>query len=188
VNGSVRFAFDARRWTRNEVITASLSLVLLALLPRPWYDVRLVTSCIMAPPPGRRCHLTNIGSVQGTAAHAYLWLTVLPFLIIIAILVLRAGLSRVSFLVWPTDRQLLAAAACTNLIIVLTAFLMKARSPVSVRGPDRFFASSSPPAISITWESGAWLALVLAAAAAATPILNMTRPVSSPAAGDEVSN
>jgi hypothetical protein len=30
--------------------------------------------------------------------------------------------------------------------------------------------------------------LVLAAAAAATAILNMTRPVSSPAAGDEMSN
>jgi hypothetical protein len=177
VTGSVRFTFDARRWSRYEVITTSLSLVLLALLPRPWYDVRLVTAG----------HLTEIGSVHGTAAHGYLWLTVLPFLIILAILVLRAGLSRISLLAWRTDQQLLAAAACTNLIIVLTAFLMKARSPVSVHGPADFI-SSSPPAISITWESGAWLALALAAAATATAILNLTRPVSRPGVRDEVSN
>jgi hypothetical protein len=184
----MHFAFDARRLTRYEVLTASLSLVLLALPPRPWYDVRLVTACSMARPPGRRCHLTNIGSVQETAAHGFLWLTVPPFLIIVAILVLRAGLSQVSFLLWPTDRQLLAAAACTNLSIVLTAFLMKARSPVSVQGPAHFFLNGSHPTISITWESGAWLALALVAAAAATAILNITRPVSHPAAGDEVSH
>jgi hypothetical protein len=156
------------------VITAGLSLVLLALLPRPWYDVRFVTACHPAP-QGRRCHLTNIGSVHGTDAHGYLWLTVLPFLIILAILVLRAGFSRFSFLVWPTDRQLLAGAACANLIIVLTAFLMKSRSPVSVRGPTHMMFSSIP-AISITWESGAWLALALAATAAVAAILNVTRP------------
>lgn len=185
MTGSVPFAFDARRWTRYEVITAALSLGLLAVLPRPWYGVRLVMGCNMARPPGSRCHLTNVGSVRGTAGHGYLWLTVLALLIIVTILVLR-GLSRMPFLVWPTDRQLLAAAACANLVIVFTAFGMKARSPVSVRGPEHFIAASSPPAISVTWESGAWLALLLAAAAAAAAILNMTRPVS--ATGNEVSS
>lgn len=172
---AVRFAFDARRWTRYEVITAGLSLVLLTLLPQPWYDVRFVTACHRVRSRGRRCHLTNIGSVHGADAHGYLWLAVLPFLIILAILVLRAGFSRLSFLVSPTDRQLLAGAACTNLIIVLIAFLMKSRSPVSVRDPTHM-AFSSIPAISITWESGAWLALALATAAAAAAILNVTRP------------
>src|SRR5215472_15401659 len=101
---SPSFAFDARRWTRYEVIIAGLSLALLAFLPRPWYHVRLY-NC----PPSRagRCQSSVIGSVGGTDGHSYLWITVLPLVVILAVLVLRAGFERVSFLVWPDERQLL---------------------------------------------------------------------------------
>jgi len=113
------------------------------------------------------CQLTEITRVGGTAAHACLWVTVLPVLIIAAILVLRAGFDRVSFLTWPIDRQLLAGAACANLIVVLTAFLTKS-GIVSVR-PQRMADFSQ---LSTIWQSGAYVALALAAAAAAVAVLN----------------
>jgi len=133
-----------------------------------YVDVRFA----LCPPPGRYahglpCRITDITSVGGTGGHAYLWVSVLPFLIIVAILVLRAGFARVSFLIWPTDRQLVAGAACANLIVVLTAFLTKS-GLVSVRS-HRIPASSQ---LSIIWESGAYIALGIAAAAAATAVLN----------------
>ena len=92
------FKFDARRWTRYEAITLALSLLLCFFLSGPWYDVRFAD----CPRPGefahgRPCQITDITSIGGTAAHAYLWVTVLPVLIIVAILALRAGFARVSF-------------------------------------------------------------------------------------------
>jgi len=168
LSASPRFAFDARRWTRYEAVTLALSLLLLFFLSAPWYDVRFAN----CPLPGEfahehPCRITDISSVGGTAAHAYLWVTVLPVLIIAAILALRAGFARVSFLTWPTDRQLLAGAACANLIVVLTAFLTKS-GIASVR-PQRIPAFSQ---LSIIWESGAYIALAIAAAAAAAAVLN----------------
>jgi hypothetical protein len=106
--------------------------------------------------------------VGGADAHAYLWVTMLPFLVILAILILRAGFARVPFLIWPTDRPLLAGAACANLVIVLTAFLMK--SGIASVHPNRIPAFSE---LSITWESGAYTALAIAAAAAVTAVLNL---------------
>lgn len=161
-----RFAFDARRWTRYEVITVALSLLLLFFLSRPWYNVRFAN----CPPPGfgAPCQITVIGSVGGADAHAYLWVTMLSFLVILAILILRAGFARVPFLIWPTDRPLLAGAACANLVIVLTAFLMK--SGIASVHPNRIPAFSE---LSITWESGAYTALAIAAAAAVTAVLNL---------------
>jgi len=93
----------------------------------------------------------------------------------VAVLVLRAGFGRVSFLAWPTDRQLLAGAACASLVVVLTAFLTRS-GIVSVR-PHRFPPWYSISQLSIIWESGADIALALAAAAAAAAVLNavMTR-------------
>jgi len=172
---SPRFAFDARRWTRYEAITLGLSLLLLFFLSGPWYDVRFVDGS----PPGmfahRRWRIAEITSVGGTGGHGYLWVTVLPFLIIVAILVLRAAFARVWFLIWPTDRQLLAGAACANLVVVFTAFLTKS-GIVRVRRP-RFPEWPAFFHLSIVWESGAYIALAIAAAAAVAAVLNavMTR-------------
>jgi len=169
---SPRFAFDARRWTRYEVITAGLSMVLLILLPRPWYDVRIATSCNSERSV---CTYRNLGSAAGTGAHGFLWVAVLPVLIILAILLLRAGLGRVPLLASLTDQQLLAGAACANLIIVVAAFLMKSRDVTVLRGPQHIMLSI-PPSYSIRWESAAYTALAIAAAVALAAILNLTGP------------
>jgi hypothetical protein len=60
---------------------------LLLFLSRPWYTVRFAN----CPPPGfgAPCQITVIGSVGGADAHAYLWVTMLSFLVILAILILR---------------------------------------------------------------------------------------------------
>ena len=94
----------------------------------------------------------------------------LPLLIILAILVLRAGFGQAAFLIWPTDRQPLTGAACANLLIVLAAFLTK--SGFVTVSPRRIPAFSG---LSITWESGAYIALSIAAAAAVAAILNLAR-------------
>jgi hypothetical protein len=167
---SSRFAFDARRWTRYEAITLALSLLLLFFLSGPWYDVRLAD----CPPKGlfahrHPCRITDITSFGGTAAHAYLWITILPVLIIMAVLVLRAGFGRVAFLIWPTDRQLLAGAACVNLVVVLSAFLTK--SGIVSAHPHRVTYTFSLH-LSIIWKWGAYIALAIAAAAAAAAVLS----------------
>jgi hypothetical protein len=99
---------------------------------------------------------------------------VLPFLIVVAVLILRAGLGRVPFPVWLTDRQLLAGAACANLIVVVAAFLMQSRR-VSGHGSGHI-QLSIPPSYSIRWESAAYAALAIAAAAALAAILNLAGP------------
>jgi hypothetical protein len=167
---SPRFAFDARRWTGHEVITVGLSLALLFMLPRPWYDVRIATSCNSQRSV---CTYRNLGSAAGTDAHGFLWLAVLPVLVIVAVLVLRA-LRRTPFPPWLNDRQLLAGAACANVIIVVAAFLIKS-SRVSGHGSGDIMLSI-PPSYSIRWESAAYTALAIAAVAALSAILNLTGP------------
>jgi hypothetical protein len=90
----------------------------------------------------------------------------------LVVLVLRAGFGQVSYLVWPDARQLLAGAACANLAIVSVAFLTKS-GVVSARfepHPPSPFAG-----LSITWESAAYAALAIAAAAALPAVLNEPR-------------
>jgi hypothetical protein len=90
----------------------------------------------------------------------------------LAVLVLHAGFGRVSFLIWPDERQLLAGAACANLVIVSVAFLTKS-GVVSARfepHPPSPFAG-----LSITWESAAYAGLAIAAAAALAAVLNPPR-------------
>jgi hypothetical protein len=165
-SSGARFAFDARRWTRYEVITAGLSLALLAFLTRPWFEVRFFN----CPASRNRCQSFVIGSVAGTDRHGYLWITVLPLLVIVTLLVLRAGFGKVSALTWPDDRHLLAGAACANLVIVLVAFLTKS---AIVSAGEQPHPPSPYAGLSITWESAAYVALVLCVAAAVAAVLNL---------------
>jgi hypothetical protein len=161
---ALRFRFDARRWTPPEVITVGLSLLLLHFVTRPWYDIRLAA----CPPPqiGGSCQITQLASVSGKDAHGYLWITILPVIAIVAVLILRAGFGHVPFLTWPDDKQVLAGAASLNFVIVAAAFLTKSAS-VTVH-PNLQFVG-----VSVTWESAAFVALVISAAAAGAAILNL---------------
>ena len=166
---SAGFVFDARRWSGYEVAAGGLSLLLLALVSAPWFGIRF-TGC--PPQDGFTCQVSVTGTVHGTV-HGYMWATIVPTLVILAMLVLRAGYDTVPFLRWPSDRQLLAGAACANLLIVVAAFLAK---PGYIPLPDPRHLPVEPvppPILAVSWEWGAYLTLALAAAAATAAILSI---------------
>ena len=148
---------------------AALSLLLLALVSAPWFGIRFA-GC---PPQGwSACQVSVTGTVHGTV-HGYMWATIVPTLVILAMLVLRAGYDPVPFFRWPSDRQLLAGAACANLLIVVAAFLAKP-GYIPLPNPRHLPVEPVPPPIlAVSWEWGAYLTLALAAASAAAAILGI---------------
>jgi hypothetical protein len=99
-----------------------------------------------------------------------LWIALVLIVVIMVLLVLRAGLGRVPFASPPGDGQLLADAAWLNLLLVLLAFLIK---PVA-GGPMAL-------GVSVGWQAGAYIGLaaaIVAAVAAALPLLPALRKLS----------
>ena len=165
------FAFDARRWNWREAVTGGGSLVLALFLFWPWYRLR-VAGCR----PGS-CGPALMPDMGGLASHGYLWAVVALTAVILAMLVLRAGFGRVPLLPWPAGRQLLAAVACANLALVIAALV----TPPVV---GYYSLSARPLTIHMTWDFGAWIALVAAVAAAAAACRNvMKRRADTPGSG-----
>lgn len=156
------FAFDARRWNRYEAVAGGGSLVLLLFLFWPWYRL-YVGGCLP-----RSCGPTFMPDMGGLGSHGYLWSVVALTAVVLVMLVLRAGLERAPFLQRPAGRQLLAAAACANLVIVVAAFV----TPPVV---GYYSLSARPLTIYMTWDFGGWIALAAAAVAAAAASWNAIR-------------
>jgi hypothetical protein len=141
------FVLDARRWSGYEVAAGGLSLLLLALVSAPWFGIRFA-GC--PPRDGFACQVSVTGTVHGTV-HGYMWATIVPALVILAMLVLRAGYDTVPFFRWPSDRQLLAGAACANLLIVVAAFLAKP-GYIPLPNPRHLpVAPVPPPILAVSW-------------------------------------
>jgi hypothetical protein len=163
------FEFDARRWTWHEVLTGSLTIFLLISLSLPWFNLRFL-GC---PPHRFSCLKSVIGPASGVHAHPYLWATVAPSLVIMFLLLLRAGLTQVTIFRWPTDLQLLTGAVCANLIIVAVAFIARPRY-LPLPNPRHLPVQHLPPPVmAVSWEYGAFLALALACIAAASAAVNL---------------
>jgi hypothetical protein len=109
-SGAPAFRFDARRWTRVDRITGIATLALLISLFLPWFGVTVFGFS---------------ATVDGVAAHGYLYLVLLVALAIVVYLVLRAGFEQLPFRLPLTHEQLLLAATGVNLVFVLLAFLTK---------------------------------------------------------------
>jgi hypothetical protein len=109
-SGAPAFRFDARRWTGVDRITGIATLALLISLFLPWFGVSVFGFS---------------ATVDGVAAHGYLYLVLLVALAIVAYLVLRAGFEQLPFRLPLTHEQLLLAATGVNLAFVLLAFLTK---------------------------------------------------------------
>jgi hypothetical protein len=161
--------FDARRWTWAQVVAGVAALVLLISLFQPWYDIRF-TGC-----PGGACRADNrLGRLSGVAVHEYLWVTFAVALAVLVLLALRA-LDRTAFFQSPNDRQLVAGLAGLNLIVVLVAFLGK---PGFIALPAQGPPAPLPlPLLAVSWQYGAWLAIVAAIVAAAAGAVNLLRPI-----------
>jgi hypothetical protein len=98
-------------------------------------------------------------SVSGTSAHGYLVLVVITALLIAGYLLLRSGWGEFPFPLQVAHEALLLAGTSLQFLLVLTGFL-------------------DVPLAGLGWETGAYLALIaaaLAAAPAAVPVLR-SRP------------
>ena len=165
-SSGARFAFDARRWTRYEVITASLSLALLASLTRPWFEVRAFN----CPPELNRSSLSSWAVWPGRTGRLPLDRGAAAARCIMTLLVLRAGLGKISFLVSPDD----PAPARRSCLREPRHRVGGAPDKVGGCQCGRAAGTPSPYAgLSITWESAAYIALTLCAAAAVAAVLNL---------------
>jgi hypothetical protein len=102
------FAFDLKRWSRQDRICGIATLVLVIALFLPWFSYNLVFVSI---------------SVDGLW-HGWTYLVLLLSLAILAYLVLRTGLSEMPTLPM-TDAQLLLIATSVNALLVVLAFVFK---------------------------------------------------------------
>ena len=156
------FIFDARRWTWCEAVTGCAALILLVSLLLPWFGLRI--------------HGILLSESAGLGSWP-LWFALILDLAILAALVLRAGLGRVPFVQWPSDRQLLAGATWLMFLTVILTFFLAA--PV-VTGLG---AMHVPPGfVTVEKMSGAFLGLAAAAVAMLAASINafIAHPNSEP--------
>ncbi len=105
---AVSFAFDLKRWSRQDQICGIATLVLFIALFLPWFSYNLVFVTV---------------SVDGLW-HGWTYLVLLLSLAILAYIVLRAGLKEMPELPMA-DAQLLLIATSVNALLVVLAFVFK---------------------------------------------------------------
>jgi hypothetical protein len=149
------FAFDAKRWTRDDQIVGGASLLLLISLFLPWYTVSVPGVTILGKQVGGAT-----GSASGTTGHGYLWLVFILALAIVVYMILKAGFEVLPFSLPLSPTQLLLGLTGINLILVLIAFLLK---PASGLG------------FSVGWGFGAFVGLICAIVAVVPLALPMIR-------------
>ena len=107
--GASSFAFDMKRWSKTERITAIATLVLLVSLFLPWFTYSFGVGS---------------GSVDGLW-HGWMYLVLLLCLAILGFLVARAGFSQMPFKLPMADDQLLLIATSVNAVLTILAFIFK---------------------------------------------------------------
>jgi hypothetical protein len=129
------FAFDAKRWTRDDQIVGGASLLLLISLFLPWYTASFGVASV---------------SASGTSGHGYLWIVFILALVIVVYEILKAGFEALPFKLPVSPAQLLLGLTGINLVLVLIAFLLKP-------GTGDGFVS-----VSVGWGFGAFVGLICA--------------------------
>jgi len=142
------FAFDAKRWTRDDQIVGGASLLLLISLFLPWYSVS-------AGPFS--------ASASGTTGHGYLWIVFILALVIVIYEVLKAGFEILPFNLPVGPVQLLLGLTGINLVLVLIAFLLKPGGGTGLVG------------VSVGWDFGAFIGLICAIVAFVPLVLPFVR-------------
>jgi hypothetical protein len=103
------FNFDAKRWTRAQIITGAATLVLFISLFLPWFSYNF-----------------DFGSVSVDGLwHGWMYLVLLISIAVIAWLIMGAGYETRPFEVGLSDEQILLIATGINLVLTLIAFLDK---------------------------------------------------------------
>lgn len=108
-SGKSSFAFDMKKWTQSERITAFATLVLLISLFLPWFT-----------------YSYGVGSVSVDGLwHGWMYLVFILCLVILVFLVSKASYAEVSFKLPMAEEQLLLYATAINFVLTLLAFVFK---------------------------------------------------------------
>jgi hypothetical protein len=138
--------FDLNRLTTVDKIVAGATLVTMISLWLPWYS-------------GKYSALgeTSTGTISGTADHGWLWLEFILALVLLAYLVARAAWDRLPFNLPVAHAPLLIVGTGLQFLLVLIGFIALP-------------STNNLPGLSISWDFGAFLAL-LASIVAAGPVI-----------------
>ena len=103
------FAFDMKRWSRVERITAVATLILLVSLFLPWFTYNY-----------------GIGSASVDGLwHGWMYLVLLLCLAILVYLVARAGFGEMPIKLPMAEEQMLLIATSVNAVLTILAFVFK---------------------------------------------------------------
>jgi hypothetical protein len=159
-SASSGFSFDLSRWGLAEKITGGATLLLIISLFLPWFTASVSEKVLHQT-------ISRSASASGTTAHGYLWLVFIVSLLVLAVLVIKAG-----FATFPVSLPLGVVKVLTiltgvNLLFVLLAFVFK---------PGAGNVDTAGLSVSIGWSIGAFLGLICALAAFVPLVLPATKP------------
>jgi hypothetical protein len=130
-------SFDLARLTKVDKIVAGATLITMISLWLPWYSGSYSI-------PGE---MASSGSISGTGDHGWLWLEFVLALVLLAYLAARAAWDEFPFRVPVAHTTLLIAGTGLQFLLILIGFF--ALPP-----------TDGIPGLSVTWDFGAFLALI----------------------------
>jgi hypothetical protein len=130
-------SFDLARLTKVDKIVAGATLITMISLWLPWYSGSYSI-------PGQ---MTSSGSISGTGDHGWLWLEFILALVLLAYLAARAAWDEFPFSVPVAHTPLLIGGTGLQFLLILIGFF--ALPP-----------TDGIPGLSVTWDFGAFLALI----------------------------
>ena len=140
--------FDLTRLTTVDKIVAGATLVTMISLWLPWFSATYL---------GR-----TGGSISGTSDHGWLWLEFILALVLLVYLAARAAWAQLPFSLPVSHERLLMGATALQFLLILIGFLA-VPSTDGIQG------------ISISWDFGAFLALIGSIVAAGPVIYPMAK-------------
>jgi len=138
--------FDLSRLTTVDRIIAGATLVTMISLWLPWYTAKATFLGI-----------TSTGSVSGTGDHGWLWIEFLVALALLAYLTARAAWEQLPFGLPVSHERLLTVGTGLQFLLILIGFIALP-------------STHGEPGLSISWDFGAFLALI-ASLVAAGPVV-----------------
>jgi hypothetical protein len=143
--------FDLSRLTTVDRIIAGATLVTMISLWLPWYSGKYSLLGV-----------TSTASVSGTHEHGWLWLEFILALVLLAYLAARAAWERLPFSLPVAHERLLLAGTGLQFLLILIGFI----ALPSTDGLQGF---------SVSWDFGAFLALIASMVAAGPVVYPLVR-------------
>jgi hypothetical protein len=136
-SGLPAVSFDLARLTKVDKIVAGATLITMISLWLPWYSGSYSI-------PGE---IASSGSISGTGDHGWLWLEFVLALVLLAYLAARAGWDELPFRLPVAHTTLLIAGTGLQFLLILIGFFALP-------------STDGIPGLSVTWDLGAFLALI----------------------------